>query len=128
GGQQLAHAAVVSLRTDALLTGATRHRVLQVDGAWVIGFGPGDVRRAEQRDDRPAKRRGEVTRPAVGRDQDVGTTYTCLGQAKRQREVRQSADGRVPGSVDDASAEVALRRPAQHQDAAAARASENASE
>ena len=84
GGQQLFHAAMVQ-RADAALARAAVHLLLQMDGPREVRFGPGDVRRAEQRHHRPVERGGEVARAAVGGDQQVGPADARLGQAQRQR-------------------------------------------
>ena len=68
-GREVAHATVMALRADRPLTGSARDRVEQVKRGGVIGTGPGDVSRAEQRDHRNIERRSEMSRPRIGRDQ-----------------------------------------------------------
>src|SRR5262245_10959017 len=61
---QQRHAAMIE-RADALLAGAARYILLQMNGLCVVGLGPRDVRRAKERHDRLIECGGEMARTAV---------------------------------------------------------------
>lgn len=79
-----------------------------------IGFGPRNVRRAEQRDDRPIERRRKVARPAIGRHQQRRAAYQRLGQPERQRLIGETVHARPSGQRHNRAGQVALRGPAQN--------------
>src|SRR4029078_12159783 len=51
-GRQVAHTPVMTLGARRLLAGAARHGAVEVQGPGMVRPGPGDVRRAEESDDR----------------------------------------------------------------------------
>jgi hypothetical protein len=57
---------------------------LQMDRPGMVRLRPGNVRGAEERHDWPVEGSRKVTWPAIGRNQEIRTAYTRLGQAQRQ--------------------------------------------
>ncbi len=81
----------------------------------VIRLGPLDVRWPEQSDDRTLKRRREVSRSAVGRDQKRAATHTRFRQADRERIRRKCLHISAPRRSVNLSAHVLFARPTQNE-------------
>src|SRR5262249_3229671 len=82
GRGQVGHAAAAE-RTDAKLAGAAGNLLLQMDGPRVVGFGPGNVRRPKEGNDRPPKAGSEMTWAAVGGHNQVGAANTSFREPQR---------------------------------------------
>src|SRR5262245_27965713 len=85
---QVAHAAMVEM-TGALLARPAWHLLLQANFLREEGVGPIDERRPEKSDNRPAKRRREMPRPAIGAHKEITSFDTGLRQSERNRLIGQ---------------------------------------
>src|SRR6266851_9687128 len=83
GRRKLRHAAMIE-RTNPQLARTALHLLLEMNGQRKVRLGPHDVRRAEQSNNRPVKGGGEVARPAIGGNQQIGPANARLCQSDRQ--------------------------------------------
>jgi hypothetical protein len=116
---QLGHAAMIE-GTDAQLTRTAGQRLLQVNGPRMVGFRPGNVRGAKERDDRLVKSGGEVARSAVGRHQGAAAPHERLGEAKRQWFFGERMHAGTGGKALNLGSQFPFGGAAQHDDSAAA--------
>ena len=79
--RQIAHTPMMTFRANRPLARSARYPMKYMPRMRMIGAGPGDVRRAEQRDDRRLKGRREMARAGVGRDQERRPAHAGLGES-----------------------------------------------
>ena len=89
GDRKVSHASMMFQGTGSTLAGTAVEFVLQMNGTSVESFTPGNVRRAEQSDDRHVERGREMTRSRIGRDQQIAMFDGCFGQPQAQRFIGQ---------------------------------------
>jgi hypothetical protein len=80
-GLQVGHASMMTQWANSLLARPTIHFQSQMNGSGKVRLGPGDVRWAEQRDDRNIECRCEMARAAIRGDKQGQSLDHRLGQA-----------------------------------------------
>ena len=114
--RQIAHAAMMAFRADRSLARSARYPMKYMPRLRMIGAGPGDVRRPEQRDDRRLKGRREVPRAGVGRDQERRPADASLGESDTKRLIGQADNVAWPAAATISRRRFALVRSAKYQD------------
>ncbi len=114
--RQVAHAPMMTFRADRPLARSARYPMKYMPRMRMVGAGPGDVRRSEQRDDRRLKGRREMARARVGRDQERRPADAGLGESDTERLIGQADHVRVAGRGHDFPRRLAFVGPAEDQD------------
>ena len=109
---EVSQAAMMAAGAGALLAGAAVDADLQVLGQIVMGFAPGDMRRAEQRDDRHVERLSEMARTGIRGDEQLAVADGGFGQSETEVFIGQAEDFRAGGFADDHAHIVPLGRAA----------------
>ena len=78
--RQIAHTPMMTFRANRPLARSARYPMKYMPRLRMIGAGPGDVRRAEQRDDRRVEGRREMAGAGVGRDHERRPAHAGLGE------------------------------------------------